>query len=89
MEVHKKAIGTEPPLAARVARNRDRNRCPTPACSVQSLHLVVSDIKAARAELTVRGVDVAARFRISGGLYVSFSDLNGNCCCVQQLPYRD
>jgi len=53
------------------------------------LHLVVSAIKATRAERTVRGVDVA-RFRISGGLYVSFSDLNGNCCCVQQqLPYRD
>ena len=41
------------------------------------------------AELTERGVDVAARSRISGVLYVSFSDLDGNGWALQQLLYRD
>ena len=54
--------------------------------SVQSLNLVDSDINAARAE---REEDVAARSRISGVLYVSFSDLGGNGWAVQHLPYRD
>ncbi len=54
--------------------------------SVQSLNLVDSDNDAARAE---REEDVAARSRISGVLYVSFSDLGGNGWAVQQLPYRD
>jgi hypothetical protein len=61
----------------------------TPAGSAQGLHLVASDINAARVELAERGVDVAARSRISGGLYVSFSDLDGNGWALQQLPYRD
>jgi hypothetical protein len=69
-------------------RNKDRDRRHA-AGSVQGLHLVVSDINAARAELAEREVDVAARSRISGALYVSFCDLGGNSWAVQQLPYRD
>ncbi len=61
----------------------------TPLGSVQSLNLVDSDINAARAELAEREEDVAARSRISGVLYVSFSDLGGNGWAVQHLPYRD
>src|SRR5215211_1541531 len=46
----------------------------TPPGSVQGLHLVVSDINAARAELADRGVDVGEVEDLGGVLYVSFSD---------------
>jgi len=37
--------------------------------SVQDLHLVVSDIEAARAELIGRGVDVSETFHDAGGVF--------------------
>jgi catechol 2,3-dioxygenase-like lactoylglutathione lyase family enzyme len=39
------------------------------AGSVQGLHLVVSDIQAARAELVGRGVDVSEVFHDAGGVF--------------------
>ncbi len=59
----------------------------TPPGSVQGLHLVVSDIDAARAELADRGVDVGEIQDLGGVLYVSFSDPDGNGWALQQLPY--
>jgi predicted enzyme related to lactoylglutathione lyase len=67
--------------------------------SVQGLHLVVSDIDAARAELVERGVDVSEVFhfesgkRMSGpdperrdyGSFLSFSDPDGNSWVVQEV----
>ncbi len=61
----------------------------TPPGSVQGLHLVVSDINAARAELAGRGVDVGEVQDLGGVLYVSFSDPDGNSWTLQQLPARD
>ena len=55
--------------------------------SVQGLHLVVSDIEAARAELAERGVDVGEVRDLGGVLYASFSDPDGNGWALQQLPY--
>ena len=67
--------------------------------SVQGLHLVVSDILAARAEFVERGVDVGEIFhfesgqQVSGpdpqrrdyGSFLSFSDPDGNSWVVQQV----
>ena len=58
----------------------------TPPGSVQGLHLVVSDIRAARAELVGRGVDVGEVRDLGGVLYAPFSDPDGNGWTLQQLP---
>jgi catechol 2,3-dioxygenase-like lactoylglutathione lyase family enzyme len=59
----------------------------TPPGSVQALHLVVSDINAARTELVERGVEVGEVQDLGGVLYASFSDPDGNGWALQQLPY--
>jgi len=59
----------------------------TPPGSIQALHLVVSDINAARAELVERGVEVGEVQDLGGVLYASFSDPDGNSWALQQLPY--
>lgn len=65
----------------------------------QGLHLVVTDIEAARAELVARGVDVSEPFhfgeagqtpglhpeRVDYGSYLSFSDPDGNGWLVQEV----
>lgn len=61
----------------------------TPPGSVQGLHLVVSDINAARAELAERGVEVGEVQDLGGVLYVSFSDPDGNGWALQQISARD
>jgi catechol 2,3-dioxygenase-like lactoylglutathione lyase family enzyme len=53
--------------------------------SLQGVQLVVSDIKAARGELIERGVDVSEVQDLPGGLFVFFSDLDGNGWSVQQI----
>lgn len=57
-----------------------------PGC-VQALHLVVSDIEAARAELIERGVEVGEVQDLGGVLYAPFKDPDGNGWTLQQLPY--
>ncbi len=59
----------------------------TPPGSVQALHLVVSDIEAARGELVERGVEVGEVEDLGGVLYAPFSDPDGNGWTLQQLPY--
>ncbi|MCW3064771.1 MAG: Glyoxalase/bleomycin resistance protein/dioxygenase [Solirubrobacterales bacterium] len=67
--------------------------------SVQGLHLVVSDIDAARAELAERGTDVGEIFHFGAagrtpgpdperrdyGSFLSFSDPDGNGWLVQEV----
>jgi predicted enzyme related to lactoylglutathione lyase len=67
--------------------------------SVQGLHLVVSDIDAARAELVGRGTDVGEIFHFESGgqapgpdpqrgdynSFLSFSDPDGNSWLVQEV----
>jgi len=67
--------------------------------SVQGLHLIVSDIDAARAELACRGVDVSEVFHFEAGgqksgpdpergdynSFLSFSDPEGNGWLVQEV----
>lgn len=60
----------------------------TPPGSVRGLHLVVSDIDAARAELAGRGVNVGEVQDLGGVLYVSFNDPDGNGWTLQEIPAR-
>jgi len=60
----------------------------TPPGSVQGLMLVVADVRAARAELADRGVDVSDVQEFPWGSFVFFSDPDGNGWSVQQLPDR-
>jgi catechol 2,3-dioxygenase-like lactoylglutathione lyase family enzyme len=67
--------------------------------SVQGLHLVVSDIEAARAELVERGLDISEAFHFESGVqapgpdpqrrdygsFLSFSDPDGNSWVVQEV----
>jgi predicted enzyme related to lactoylglutathione lyase len=57
--------------------------------SVQGLQLVVSDIEAAHAELSGRGVEVSPVQDFPWGRFVFFKDPDGNGWAVQQLPPRD
>ena len=54
--------------------------------SVQALHLVVSNIAEACAELIERGVEVGEVQDLGGVLYAYFSDPDGNGWTLQQLP---
>ncbi len=60
----------------------------TPPGSAQGLQLVVDDVKAARAELLERGVEVSEVQDFPWGSFVFFSDPDGNSWSVQQLPPR-
>jgi catechol 2,3-dioxygenase-like lactoylglutathione lyase family enzyme len=74
-------------------------RNPESAGRVQGLHLVVSDIDAARADLTSRGVEASEPFhfgpggqtpghhpeRESYGTFMSFADPDGNGFLVQEV----
>ena len=73
-------------------------RKPESAGSVQGLHLVVTDIEAAHAELTARGAEVSEVFHFANGVqtsgpdpargnynsFVSFTDPDGNGWLVQE-----
>jgi catechol 2,3-dioxygenase-like lactoylglutathione lyase family enzyme len=60
----------------------------TPPGSVQGLQLVVDDVRAARAELAERGVEVSEVQEFPWGSFVFFKDPDGNGWSVQQLPER-
>jgi catechol 2,3-dioxygenase-like lactoylglutathione lyase family enzyme len=57
--------------------------------SVQGLQVVVADVRAARAELAERGVEVSDVQDYPWGSFVYFRDPDGNGWAVQQLPKRD
>jgi predicted enzyme related to lactoylglutathione lyase len=57
--------------------------------SLRGLHLVVTDIEKARAELIDRGVDVGEVVDVGRGvLYAGFQDLDGNGLTLQYMPWR-
>ena len=57
--------------------------------SVRGLHLVVTDIEAARAELIGRGVDVGEIVDVGRGVtYAGFQDPDGNGWTLQLMPWR-
>ncbi len=53
--------------------------------SVKGLHLVVTNIRTARAELAGRGVTVSDVDDLGGITYVHFSDPDGNTWSLQEL----
>jgi catechol 2,3-dioxygenase-like lactoylglutathione lyase family enzyme len=64
----------------------------TPPGSVKSLHLVVDDIRSARAELLSRGVEVSEVEDMSAPgkptvSYAYFKDPDSNSWALQKLPY--
>jgi uncharacterized glyoxalase superfamily protein PhnB len=60
-----------------------------PRGSVRGLHLVVTDIEAARAELIDRGIEVGAVQDVGGGVrYAGFEDPDGNGWTLQLMPWR-
>ncbi len=73
------------------------------AGSVQGLHLIVSDIEAARAELTGRGAEISDFFHFAEGgqvagvdpkratyaSFFSFTDPDGNGWLVQEVRRPD
>jgi predicted enzyme related to lactoylglutathione lyase len=57
--------------------------------SVRGLHLVVTDIEAARAELIGRGIDVGEVTDVGGGVkYAGFDDPDGNNWTLQVMAWR-
>jgi catechol 2,3-dioxygenase-like lactoylglutathione lyase family enzyme len=60
----------------------------TPPGSVEGLQLVVSDIEAAHAELSGRGVEVSEIQDLPWGSFVYFKDPDGNAWAVQQATPR-
>jgi catechol 2,3-dioxygenase-like lactoylglutathione lyase family enzyme len=54
--------------------------------SVKGLQLVVSDVRAARAELLGRGVEVGEIQEFPWGAFVFFNDPDGNGWAVQEIP---
>jgi predicted enzyme related to lactoylglutathione lyase len=57
--------------------------------SLQGLQLVVSDIEAAHAELSGRGVEVGEIQDLPWGSFVFFKDPDGNGWAVQQITPRN
>jgi len=53
--------------------------------SVRGLQIVVADVAAARSELAGRGVEVSEVQEFPWGLFVFFSDPDGNTWALQQI----
>ncbi len=89
---------TPPGSACSIALMRNRDA----AGSLQGLHLIVSDLDAARRELVGRGVDASDAFHFDAGgqvegpdpergdygSFLSFSDPDGNGWLVQEVRRR-
>jgi len=56
--------------------------------SVKGLQMVVKDAHAAREELLQRGAEVSEVEDLGWGLFVYFSDPDGNTWALQELPKR-
>ena len=57
--------------------------------AIKGLHLVVSDIEQARADLVGRGVDVGEVVDVGGGVkYAWLTDPDGNTLTLQEMAWR-
>lgn len=57
--------------------------------SVKGMQLVVTDIQAAHADLTGRGIEVSDVQDFPWGRFVFFADPDGNAWAVQEIPPRN
>ena len=60
----------------------------TPPGSVQGLQMVVADVRAARADLAERGLEVGEVQDLPWGSFLFFADPDGNGWAVQELVPR-
>ncbi len=79
---------TPPGSACSIALTEGLASLDMPVGTLRGLHLVVSDIEAARATLVARGVDVAAVEDLGGVYYAHFADPDGNTWTLQHMPWR-
>jgi len=56
--------------------------------SIRGLHLVVSDIEAARQTLVDKGVEITPVEDLGGVFYAWFADPDGNTWTLQHMPWR-
>ena len=56
--------------------------------SIKGLQMVVADVRAARAELAGRGVEITEVEDMPWGSFAFFADPDGNTWSLQQLPPR-
>ena len=61
---------------------------PSRSARVKNLHLVVTDIAAARNELAGRGVGISEIEDLGGVKYAYFGDPDGNSWALQEIPKR-
>jgi catechol 2,3-dioxygenase-like lactoylglutathione lyase family enzyme len=61
---------------------------PAKRSRVENLHLVVTDIVAARTELAGRGVEISEVQDFGGVKYAYFADPDGNSWALQEIPTR-
>jgi catechol 2,3-dioxygenase-like lactoylglutathione lyase family enzyme len=61
---------------------------PNRSARVENLHLVVTDIAAARRDIAGRGVDVSEIKDLGGVKYAYFGDPDGNSWALQEIPGR-
>jgi catechol 2,3-dioxygenase-like lactoylglutathione lyase family enzyme len=61
---------------------------PSRSARVENLHLVVTDIAAAREELARQGVEISEIRDLGGVKYAYFGDPDGNSWALQEIPKR-
>ncbi|GAA3161308.1 VOC family protein [Planomonospora alba] len=79
---------TPPGSACSIALTEGVGSLDMPAGTLRGLHLVVSDIEKARAELIERGAEVEPIEDLGGVHYARFADPDGNTWTLQYMPWR-
>jgi predicted enzyme related to lactoylglutathione lyase len=79
---------TPPGSACSITLTQGISTLDMPVGTLRGLHLVVSDIEQARAELIERGADVEPVEDLGGVFYARFADPDGNTWTLQHMPWR-
>ncbi|MFG2042050.1 SRPBCC domain-containing protein [Dactylosporangium sp. NPDC048998] len=77
---------TPPGSACSIVLYKDLPGLDLPPGTLRGLHLVVDDVRRARAALLARGVDAGEVQDLGGILYVPFADPDGNTWLLQEIP---
>jgi uncharacterized protein YndB with AHSA1/START domain/catechol 2,3-dioxygenase-like lactoylglutathione lyase family enzyme len=77
---------TPPGSACSILLYQDLPGLDLPPGTLRGLHVVVDDVRAARAALLARGVDAGEVQDLGGILYVPFADPDGNTWLLQEIP---
>ncbi|GAB2800858.1 VOC family protein [Actinoallomurus bryophytorum] len=79
---------TPPGSACSITLTEGLSALDMPPGTLRGLHLVVSDIEAARAALIERGTEVGPVQDMGGVYYAYFADPDGNTWTLQHMPWR-